>query len=95
MSYDRRVKDMFLDFDKDKDGILHFEDFLSYNLRDITGSFNTYYCKQFITGLENLRYRKNMTGFADPLPPLDKSPEMMRYLICQCPEVYEELFSFV
>ena len=61
MSYDRRVRDMFQDFDKDKDGILHFEDFLNYNLKDITGSFSNYYRKQFISGLESLRYRKNMT----------------------------------
>ena len=52
---------MFQDFDKDKDGILHFEDFLNYNLKDITGSFSNYYRKQFISGLESLRYRKNMT----------------------------------
>lgn len=85
---------MFLDFDKDKDGILHFDDFLNYNLKDITGSFCSYYRKQFISGLENLRYRKNMTLYDEPLPTLEKDPEMMRYLISQHPEVYEELFNY-
>jgi hypothetical protein len=61
MGYDRRIKEMFEDFDKDKDGILTYEDFLNYNIKSMNGMYENYYRKQFVTGLENLRYRKNMT----------------------------------
>lgn len=63
MSYDRRVREMFEDFDKDNDGILNLTDFLNYNLKSVTSyTFSSnYYKEQFIKGLVNLRYRKNMT----------------------------------
>ena len=63
MGYDRRIKEMFEDFDKDKDGILTYDDFQKYHIKNMTGMYENYYRKQFITNLENLRYRKNMTLF--------------------------------
>jgi hypothetical protein len=60
----------------------------------MTGSYTTYYRRQFLEGLENLRYRKNMTLYYEPLVFNEEKPEMMRYLILKSPEVYEELFGF-
>lgn len=51
MAYDRRIKDMFEDFDKDKDGMLTFMDFWNYCLKDLSGFSFRYYQKQFLTGL--------------------------------------------
>jgi Ca2+-binding EF-hand superfamily protein len=44
MSYDRRIREMFEDFDKDNDGILTVVDFLNYNLKSITTyTYEKYY----------------------------------------------------
>ena len=51
MGYDRRIKEMFEDFDKDKDGILSFQDFYRYNISSIMGAHSYYYKKKFIEGL--------------------------------------------
>ena len=48
MVYDRRIKEMFEDYDKDKDGILNFHDFLMYNIKSMTGMYENYYRKKFI-----------------------------------------------
>jgi len=94
MAYDRRIRDMFEDFDNDKDGVLTFADFVNYNIRDLKGMVSSYYKKQFLTGLQNLRYRKNMTLCHEPLDISNRYNDMMRYVIEKHPEVYDEQFNF-
>ena len=38
-AHDRRVKEMFREYDTDKDGILTFADFMEYNLRSTRGLY--------------------------------------------------------
>ena len=89
MAYDRRIREMFEDFDKDKDGVLTFNDFFNYSIKDLSGVGSSYYKKQFLAGLQNLRYRKNITLYDEPLDISNRYKDMMRYVILKHPEVYE------
>ena len=67
-SSDRKLKEIMQDYDKDNDSILTFEDFLAYNIKKMGGHYaSTYYFQQFKKGLFNLRYRKNITLYTEPL----------------------------
>lgn len=90
MGYDRRVREMFEDYDKDKDGILNYEDFLKYNLKNVSHSGYSikYYTENFLKGLYNLRYRKNITLFNEPLDISHRYHLMMRFKLQKHDDIY-------
>ncbi len=89
MGYDRRVKQLFEDYDKDNDGILTLADFFNYNLKNLIDKqeffYKEHYKEQFISDLEKLRYHKNLILYNEPLDISFHYHIMMRCKLYQSP----------
>lgn len=91
ISSDRRVKDVF-DFDTDNDGIITLPDFIEYYRKNFAG-ISSYYKDQMLKGLYNLRYRKNLTPYNEPLNISRQHYLMMRFKIVKSyPQLYDIFF---
>ena len=91
LSSDRRVQEVF-DCDADRDGIVTLSDFMEYYRKNLSGS--SYWKEQMLKGLFNLRYRKNLTLYDEPLDISNQYYLMMRFKIAKnYHHIYEHLFA--
>lgn len=92
ISNDRRVKDAF-EFDSDDDGILTLEDFIRYYKKGLIHTFNESEYSRKIKGFYNLRYRRNLSYYNEPLDLSGEYNKMMRFLVFKSENAYKYLFS--
>jgi len=91
LSSDRRVTEIMEYYDEDRDGIILLDDFLKYYKNNLT-KYSSYYKDNILKGLFNLRYRKNLTLYNEPLDISSTYFLMFRYILSRHADCYPYLF---
>ena len=92
LSSDRRVTDIIDFYDSDRDGIVVLDDFIKYYKDNLT-KYSSYYKENILKGLFNLRYRKNLTLYNEPLDISSSYFKMMRFILRNHASCYPPLFE--
>lgn len=88
---DARISNMLRDYDADHDGYTNCQDFLAFYRDSLLDPEKSEAVEK---NLVNLRFRKDLCRYDEPLAELDET-KLFRYYLCRNNEVYDMLFALI